>query len=104
MFPLAAAVIVKTSPRPGREIHFSEYLSAIRSRQPLRTSSSQARLETQSYHGLSSVPYQRRTISPKNIQCSGPNAREGPKGNSADQTGFPTTSVTKPMTEPRSDP
>ena len=67
-------------------------------------SSSHVRLETQSHHGLSSVPYQRRTISPKNIQASAPNARYGPKGSLADQTGFPTTSVTKPITEPRSDP
>src|SRR6478736_2874128 len=56
------------------------------------------------HHGLSSVPYQRRTVSPKNIQVSAPNARYGPKGSLADQTGFPTTSVTKPITEPRSDP
>src|SRR5439155_752467 len=33
-----------------------------------------------------------------------PNARYGPKGSLADQTGFPATSVTKPITEPRSDP
>src|SRR5437667_12556514 len=67
-------------------------------------SSSHVRLETQWHHGLSSAPYQRRTVSPKNIQANAPNARYGPKGNLADQTGFPTTSVTKPITEPRSDP
>src|SRR5206468_10250879 len=67
-------------------------------------SSLHARLATQSHYGLRSVPYQRRTVSPKNIQANAPNARYGPKGNLADQTGFPTTSVTKPITEPRSDP
>src|SRR5262245_8686189 len=61
-------------------------------------------LETESRHGLSSVPYQCKTTSPKNIHVTAPNARYGPKGNLADQTGFPTTSVTKPITEPRSDP
>src|SRR5919106_4514703 len=104
MFARATTVIVKTSPRPGREIHFRQYLSVIRSRQRLVASSSHLRLETQRHHGLSSVPYQRRTISPKNIQVSAPNARYGPNGNLADQTGFPATSVTKPITEPRSDP
>ena len=58
----------------------------------------------ESHYGRSSVPYQCRTTSPKNIQINAPNARYGPKGNLADQTGFPTTSVIKPITEPRSDP
>src|SRR5437879_6638245 len=80
------------------------YLSEIRSRQFCAASSSDVRLETESHHWLRSVPYQRKTISPKNIQASAPNARYGPKGSLADQTGFPITIVTTPITEPRSDP
>jgi len=35
MFARAAAIIVKTSPRPGRKIHFWKYVSRIWYRQPL---------------------------------------------------------------------
>src|ERR1700751_4676956 len=63
-----------------------------------------ATLDPQLHHGLSSIPYQRRTISPRNIQVNAPNARYGTKGSFADQTGLPTISVTNPITEPRSDP
>src|SRR5439155_25624797 len=58
----------------------------------------------ESDYGFSSVPYQRRKMSPKNIQVTAPKARYGPKGSLADQTRFPTMSVINPTTDPRSDP
>src|SRR4030095_2299421 len=70
LFAGAAAVLVKTSPRPGRGVHLCQYFSEICARQHPRATSPQVRRRYILHHGLSSVPYQCRTISPKKIQVS----------------------------------
>ena len=57
-----------------------------------------------SCYGLSRPIYQLRSDSPKNIQSNAPKARYGPKGNLADQTRRPMSSVARPTSDPSSEP